>query len=363
MTHDGPIRVLVVDDSAVVRGAIGRILESVPDIKVVTTAPNGQLALDALKHCEVDVVLLDVEMPVMDGITTLPRILAAHPSVRVIMASSLTQQGAAITMQALSLGATDYISKPSARVGAAGLAGVADEIVTKVRAIGLARRARPAIPAKPVQRPPIGTSASILGMSPMGESAPRVLAIAASTGGPNALAEVLSGLPRDYRLPTFITQHMPPVFTALLAQRLQRDTGRECVEARNGDVVKAGVTYIAPGDFHLIVQTHEGHPILRLQQTPPENHCRPAADPMFRSIAAVYGASTLAVVLTGMGEDGRRGCEAVRERGGRIIAQDEATSVVWGMPGAVVQAGLARWILPLSEIASRISSLSLVGAA
>ncbi len=361
MTADAPIRVLVVDDSAVVRGALGKILEGA-GMKVVTTAPNGQLALDALRHVEVDVVLLDVEMPVMDGITTLPRILAEHPSVRVVMASSLTQQGAAITMQALSLGAADYISKPSARVGAAGLAGITDEIVAKVRAIGHARRTRPTIAAKPVA-PPLKGGASILVGAPAGESAPRVLAIASSTGGPNALAEVLSGLPKNYRLPTFITQHMPPVFTALLAQRLQRDTGRECVEAKDGESVRNGCTYIAPGDYHMIVHTHEGQPIIRLQQTPPENHCRPAADVMLRSIAAVYGAGTLAVVLTGMGEDGRRGCEAVRDRGGRIIAQDEATSVVWGMPGAVVNAGLARWILPLPEIASKISSMSLVVAA
>lgn len=363
MTNGEPIRVLVVDDSAVVRGALGRILESAGDIKVVTTAPNGQIALDALKHIEVDVVLLDVEMPVMDGITTLPRILAAHPSVRVIMASSLTQQGAAITLQALSLGAADYIAKPSSRVGAAGLSSVEGEIVAKVRAIGRARRARPNIPPQPVRPAPTTSAASILGTSHGHDAVPRVLAIASSTGGPNALAEVLSGLPKDYKLPTLITQHMPPVFTALLAQRLQRDTGRECVEARDGDRIRAGCTYIAPGDYHMIVHTLEAQPIIRLEQSPPENHCRPAADPMLRSIAAAYGASTIAVVLTGMGEDGRRGCEVVRDRGGRIIAQDEATSVVWGMPGAVVNAGLARWVLPLQDIAARIASLSLVGAA
>jgi two-component system, chemotaxis family, protein-glutamate methylesterase/glutaminase len=368
MTALPPIRVLIVDDSAVVRGALGRILENEKDITVVTTAPNGQLALDALRHCEVDVVLLDVEMPVMDGITTLPRILAAHPSVRVIMASSLTQQGAAITMQALALGATEYISKPSARVGGAGLATVAGEIVAKVRAVGRSRP--PSMAARPSAAPhapapakaPARAAASILGGSHAGDAPPRALAIAASTGGPNALAAVLSGLPADFPLPIFITQHMPPVFTALLAQRLQRDTGRACVEAKNGETVRGGHTYIAPGDFHMLVQTSEGVPILRLQQTPPENHCRPAADPMLRSIAAVYGASALAVVLTGMGEDGRRGCEVVRDRGGRVIAQDEASSVVWGMPGAVATAGLAHWILPLSEIAHKISSLSLVGA-
>lgn len=399
MSVTSQIRVMIVDDSAVVRGALGRILEGHPDIKVVTTAPNGQVALDALRHVEVDVVLLDVEMPVMDGITTLPRILSAHPGVRVIMASSLTQQGAAITMQALALGAIEYISKPSARVGAAGLASVSAEIVGKVRAVGrsrvqprgtapspAARRITPSAtrataptapsfsspsthPSAPGGAPPataptgaVPRVASILGGAHATDAAPRALAIAASTGGPNALAAMLSALPADYPLPIFITQHMPPVFTALLAQRLQRDTGRTCVEAKGGEVVRGGHTYIAPGDFHMLVQTSEGVPILRLTQTPPENHCRPAADPMLRSIAAVYGASALTVVLTGMGEDGRRGCEAMRERGGRVIVQDEATSVVWGMPGAVASAGLANFILPLDEIAAKVAALSLAGA-
>lgn len=358
-----PIRVLLVDDSAVVRGAIGKILEAEKDIKVVTTAPNGQMALDAMRHTEIDVVLLDVEMPVMDGITALPLMLSAHPRSRVIMTSSLTQQGAAITMQALALGATDYISKPSARAGGAALASVAHEIVSKVRAIGRARKVNIDPPAGLHRRPAPPTSASILVAGNTGDSTPRALAIAASTGGPNALADVLSRLPADYPLPTFITQHMPPVFTALLAQRLQRDTGRTCVEATNGMPVRPGHTYVAPGDWHMLVHTVEGHPVIRLEQSPPENHCRPAADPMLRSIAAVYGAATLAVVLTGMGEDGRRGCAAVRERGGRVIVQDEATSVVWGMPGAVASAGLAQWILPLPEIAGKISSISCVGAA
>ena len=364
MTPLAPIRVLLVDDSAVVRGAIGRILEDAGDIVVATTAPNGQLALDALKHVDVDVVLLDVEMPVMDGITALPLILNLHPKVRVIMTSSLTQQGASITMQALALGASDYISKPSARAGANALSSVADEIVAKVRAIGRARKLNidPHYPPAPRPAPP--AAASILSSAHAGhEVTPRVLAIASSTGGPNALAEMLGGLPADFPLPILLTQHMPPVFTALLAQRLQRDAGRSCVEAKDGMPVVAGCTYVAPGDWHMLVHTVEGQPVLRLEQTPPENHCRPAADPMFRSVAAVYGPASLAVVLTGMGEDGKRGCAAIRERGGRVIVQDEASSVVWGMPGAVAHAGLAQFILPLREIATKVNAISCVGAA
>lgn len=365
MANLPPIRVLLVDDSAVVRGAIGRILEEAGDITVVTTAPNGQMALDALRHLEVDVVLLDVEMPVMDGITALPLILNMYPKVRVIMASSLTQQGAAITMQALSLGAADYISKPSARAGGSALASVSHEIVTKVRAIGRARKTNLDAMLRPAPRPAPPAAASIIVAShgSASEATPKVLAIAASTGGPNALADVLGGLPADFPLPILVTQHMPPVFTALLAQRLQRDAGRPCVEATNGMPVKPGCTYVAPGDWHMLVHTIEGHPVIKLEQSPPENHCRPAADPMLRSIAAVYGPATLAVVLTGMGEDGRRGCASVRERGGRVVVQDEATSVVWGMPGAVVHAGLAQHVLPLKEIAGKITSISCVGAA
>jgi two-component system chemotaxis response regulator CheB len=200
---------------------------------------------------------------------------------------------------------------------------------------------------------------SILGAS--GHATPRILAIASSTGGPNALVEVLAHLP-DLGIPIVITQHMPPVFTGLLAQRLARDAQRECVEASNGVTLRPGVTYIAPGDHHLVIATHEAVPFARLTQTEPENHCRPAADVMFRSVAGVYGSSAVALVLTGMGEDGRRGCEVIRQHAGRVIAQDEATSVVWGMPGAVVQAGLADHVLPLSQIAGRIASLCGVAA-
>jgi two-component system chemotaxis response regulator CheB len=195
-----------------------------------------------------------------------------------------------------------------------------------------------------------------------GDSTPRVVAIASSTGGPNALVHVLKQLPRDFPLPIIITQHMPPLFTTLLAQRLQRESGRPCAEAVDGAPILDGHTYLAPGDKHLLIQTREGRPHAKLSDAPPENHCRPAADPMLRSIAAAYGASTLVVVLTGMGEDGRRGCETVRQHSGRIIAQDEATSVVWGMPGAVANAGLAEWVLPLGEIAHKLSSLCLVHA-
>jgi two-component system chemotaxis response regulator CheB len=358
------IRVLIVDDSAVIRGALGRIVDDQPDMTVVTTAPNGRVALDALSHMSVDVVLLDIEMPEMDGLSALPVILSRYPATRVIMASSLTQKGAEVTMQALALGAADYIAKPAAKNGSAALASLAVEIASKVRAIGRAARGNPTYRATrgQAQAPaPVPVRTALLA-STSGDPVPRVLAIASSTGGPNALAEVLAGLPNDYPLPILITQHMPPLFTTLLAQRLTRDANRECVEATNGEFIRPGCTYVARGDFHMTVQTLEGKPFLRLTQAPPEHFCRPAADPMLRSIASIYGASTLAVVLTGMGEDGQRGCDEVQRRGGRVIVQDEASSVVWGMPGAVANAGLANWILPLSDIAAKITHLCGVAA-
>lgn len=342
------IRVLIVDDSAVIRGALGRIVDAEVDMLVVTTAPNGRVALDALRHTAVDVVLLDIEMPEMDGLTALPMILSTYPSTRVIMASSLTQRGAEVTMQALSMGAADFIAKPAAKTGSATLAALSVEIASKVRAVGRAARGRIDAPATRA-RPPMPVRTELLASRSV-VAVPRIVAIASSTGGPNALSEVLRSLPSSFPLPILITQHMPATFTTLLAVRLERDTGRRCVEATDRMDIEAGVTYVAPGGFHMIVQTHEGVPHVRLTETEPENYCRPSADPMLRSIAAIYGASAIAVVLTGMGEDGMRGCHQIREHGGRVIAQDQATSVVWGMPGAVVHAGYANVVAPLSAV-------------
>lgn len=346
-----PIRVLIVDDSAVIRGALGRIVDAESDMTVVTTAPNGRVALDALRHTRIDVVLLDVEMPEMDGLTALPLILAQYPETRVIMASSLTQKGAEVTLTALAMGASDFIAKPAAKSGSATLASVSLEIASKVRAIGRAARGRRTVPS--VTRVQVPVHTELLAARTEG-AAPRILAIASSTGGPNALEAVLSALPKDFALPILITQHMPPVFTMLLAQRLERDSGRSCVEAKDGDLIKPNCTYIAPGDYHMIVQTNEGLPYVRLTKSDPENYCRPSADPMLRSIAAIYGASTLTIVLTGMGDDGMRGCREVKAHGGQILVQDEATSVVWGMPGAVANAGLAAAVLPLPQIGPAI---------
>ncbi|HEX7243458.1 MAG TPA: chemotaxis response regulator protein-glutamate methylesterase [Longimicrobiaceae bacterium] len=357
-----PIRVMVVDDSTVIRGLLGRIIDAQPDMRVACSAPNGRSALDLLRHREVDVVLLDVEMPEMDGLSALPRILELRPGVRVVMASSLTQRGAEVTMKALSLGAADYVPKPSAVHAVRGMEAISAELVEKVRALGRAARRSVALPAPaaPAPRAPAPAPPGGHVLAPAGEGGEpfRVLAVASSTGGPNALAAVLSGLPRDFPLPVLIVQHMPPIFTAALAERLQREAGRPCAEARHGERLLPGHTYVAPGDHHTTVMTAEREPVLRLDSGPPENYCRPSADPMLRSVASVFGPSALALVLTGMGEDGLRGCREVVARGGRVVVQDEATSVVWGMPGAVANAGLASAVLPLDRIAGHLHHLS-----
>ena len=356
-----PVRVMVVDDSVVVRGVFGRIIDAQPDMKVATTAANGRAALEALRQVEVDVVLLDVEMPEMDGLEALPKILAMRPNVRVIMASSLTMQGATVTMTALALGAADFVHKPVAKGGGgtSSMDTVAKDLVEKIRALG--RRAQSGRYAAVAQVDEPRLQAPVRIIATPNEITPRVLAIASSTGGPNALAELLAALPSDFPLPILITQHMPPLFTTLLAERLTRDSGRPCIEAKEGDAIVAGRAYVAPGDWHMTLRTMERKPIIRLVQSAHENHCRPAADPMFRSVASIFGASALGVVLTGMGEDGRRGCQVIVENGGKVVVQDEPSSVVWGMPGAVVEAGLASAILPLKEIAAHVCKLTLVG--
>lgn len=342
------IRVLLIDDSAVVRGVWRRILEPEPDIEVVASSGNGRLGVEALSASPADVAILDVEMPEMDGLTALPLLRAACPGLKIIMASTLTTRGAKVTLQALSLGAADYIAKPTSLTHSGALTSVAQELIAKVRALGRPVRPGPeALTPRATPRP-----STVM---------PRVLAIASSTGGPNALSSVLRGLPAGFMLPILIAQHMPPTFTAMLAEHLGKDSGRPSCQAESGTSVRAGEIYVAPGDYHMIVAATSQGPVIDLNQGPRENFCRPAADPLLRSVAVVYGPAALVTVLTGMGEDGRRGSEAVVRAGGTVIAQDQATSVVWGMPGAVAQAGLAAAILPLDEIPRHIARLAKVG--
>jgi two-component system, chemotaxis family, protein-glutamate methylesterase/glutaminase len=358
----GPIRVLVVDDSAVIRGLITRLLESDPELAVVGSVGNGQMAIGTCQRQgqSVDVVVLDIEMPVMDGLTALPQILAAAPGVKVIMASTLTQRNAQISIKALQAGAADYVAKPSSTTDIHAGPDFRRELVEKVKALGAAGRKRRAergetpkpsdLPFRPpahALKPPVKGDIKLRAAA---QRPPEVIAIGSSTGGPQALLAVLTKFPNSIRLPILITQHMPATFTSILAEHLGRASGWPCAEAADGEPVRANRIYVAPGDFHMKVAVENGARLIRLTKEPPENFCRPAVDPMFRSVAQVYGAGVLGVVLTGMGSDGVRGARSVVEAGGAVIAQDEATSVVWGMPGAAAAAGVCSAVLPLAEI-------------
>lgn len=340
------INVLVVDDSVVVRRLVTTSLESDADIGVCGTAANGSIALSKLLQVAPDLVTLDVEMPVMDGLQTLREIRRTHPRLPVIMFSTLTERGAAATLDALTAGASDYVCKP-ANVGSVpeAIAAVRLQLIPKIKALvpgGL--RTLPS--ARPPRHVPV---------RPAGGAAPthrvELLAIGSSTGGPDALASVLPLLPRDLAVPVVITQHMPPVFTRLFAQRLDAKCGLAVKEAEDGDRLEPGRVLVAPGDRHLVLERRGTAVVVRLSDAPAENFCRPAVDVMFRSAAAVYGERVLGVVLTGMGSDGARGSEVLRAAGGEVVVQDQASSVVWGMPGAVVAAGQESRVLPLSEVA------------
>lgn len=361
------IRILVVDDSAVVRGLISRHLSAENGLTVVATAANGELALNELARSEIDVVVLDIEMPVMDGLTALKRIVARYPRVRVIMASTLTRRNAEISLTALNLGAADYVAKPESGLGSA--AEFQRELASKVRA--LAPRRRPAVVAPAVAIPPAGhavpppAAPAVRPAAPVPphgarpiKHRPNIIVIGSSTGGPPALMQVFESLRGAVEQPILLTQHMPATFTALLAEQLSRIGGRPCAEAKDGERILPGHCYVAPGGWHMVVARDGAHPILRLNQEPPENFCRPAVDPMFRSVAKVYGSGVLGVILTGMGADGARGCESLVQAGGHFIVQDEASSVVWGMPGAAAATGLSDQILPLNQIGPWVRRIS-----
>jgi two-component system chemotaxis response regulator CheB len=353
-----PINVLVVDDAVVVRRIVTDILSGEPGIRVVGTAANGRIALQKLTQLQPDIVTLDIEMPELNGLDTLRELRKTHPKLPVIMFSTLTGRGTAETIEALSRGASDYVTKP-ANVGSVAIAQqrIREELVPKIKALcgrahpplpaAVPRRVVPAAPARPAVTPaarPAGRPAT----------GPQVVVIGVSTGGPNALAVVLPQLPKDFPLPIAIVQHMPPMFTTLLADRLNQQSAITVVEAKGGEVLTPGVAYLAPGDHHLVLQPRGTQVVTALQQGPPENSCRPAVDVLFRSAAQVYGGDVLGVVLTGMGQDGLRGSEVICGQGGRVVVQDEATSVVWGMPGFVAHAGLADRVLPLPDVALEV---------
>ncbi len=338
-----PIQILIVDDSVVVRKLLCDALALSPEVKVAGTASSGAIALAKIPQLNPDVITLDIEMPGMNGIETLIEIRKRYPKLPVIMFSTLTERGAAITLEALSLGASDYATKPSNSGSlASSMDKVRQELVSKITCLAVRHSptARATI-APPPQRRTLNERIDIL-------------AIGTSTGGPNALAEVIPRLPKDFPVPVVVVQHMPALFTRLLAERLDSLSSLPVKEGHTGKALEPGCVWIAPGDYHMTVVRLGTAVVLNLNQEPPENSCRPAVDVLFRSVAQTYGPNVLGVVMTGMGSDGARGAARIREAGGGVVVQDEATSVVWGMPGAVVGAGAADKICPLVEIGPEI---------
>ncbi len=385
--HSGaePFRVMVVDDSAVIRGLLTRALEGDPEIKVVASVANGQMAINTLQRQTMDVIVMDIEMPVLDGLSALPHLLQIDPTVKIVMASTLTARGADVSLRALKLGAADYIPKPTSTREITAADDFKRELVFKVKALGVAarkadpRKGEPPTRAPGIATPPIPTASAgaapgtvarpaqptsgytlptpvrvrpetpPIALRPAPEGRPDVIAIGSSTGGPQALFEVLSHL-KDLKQPILITQHMPATFTTILAEHITRQCGIPCAEAQDGETIVGGRAYVAPGDFHFLVVPKNGVPTVQLTKDPPENFCRPAVDPMLRSIVRPWGRRVLVAILTGMGSDGAKGGRVVVDAGGAVIGQDEATSVVWGMPGAVATQGLCSAVLPLKEI-------------
>ncbi len=347
------IRVLVVDDSTVIRRLLTDALSGDPQIEVAATAPNGRIALAKIPQINPDVVTLDIEMPEMDGIATLVELRKLYPKLPVIMFSTLTQRGAETTLDALSKGASDYVTKP-ANVGSvtAALQNVRNDLVPKIKAFcpWFNTKVASSAAATPIRRP----ASMLTSTGPARNNRVDIVAIGVSTGGPNALQSVLTKLPAVIPVPVVIVQHMPPIFTKHLADRLNQLSPLDVYEGMRGDAVTCGGVWLAPGDYHMTVRRDGTAVRIDTNQQTPENSCRPAVDVLFRSVAEVYGGNVLGVILTGMGQDGLRGAEVIRDAGGRIIAQDEASSVVWGMPGAVTQAGLADKVLPLDQIAGEI---------
>ena len=365
-----PIKVLVVDDSVVIRRLLTAVLDAEVDIEVVGYSTNGRLALSKIEQLDPDVISLDVMMPEMDGIECVREIRKRFGDLPVIMFSSLTEEGAAVTMEALDAGANDFVTKPWKTDGFAdSVSQVSDQLVSRIRALHSSRSggrpapgrrsAAPAPAAPPAPLPKAGAT-----RAPAASSAPRrqpagpieALVIGSSTGGPNALNDLFAALPGDLGVPILITQHMPPMFTKLLAERLEKRSSYRVAEATDGGLVQPNHVVVAPGDYHMRV-VRDGTSIrTTLDQEPPVHSCRPAVDPLFASACKVWGGNLLCLVLTGMGQDGAEGAAQIHAAGGQVLAQDEATSVVWGMPGAVAEAGVADAILPLDRIAAEVTT-------
>lgn len=342
------IKVLIVDDSAVVRRMLADILQSQPDLQVVGEAPDPFVARELIKKLNPDVITLDIEMPKMDGLTFLSNLMRLRP-MPVVMISSLTESGAAVTLEALTMGAVDFVSKPKMDL-VSGLDTAAEEIVSKVRMAAKARlRQTAAAGNSTVQRAPRMTTAEVRHF----RTTDQIIAVGASTGGTEAIRELLEGFPPDAP-GTVIVQHIPPAYSRALANRLDNVCAIRVLHAEDGQRIIPGHAYLAPGGMHLTVQSSGAHWVCRLAATQAVNRHRPSVDVLFHSVTESAGANALGVLLTGMGDDGARGLKALREAGAFTVAQDEASSVVWGMPGSAVKIDAAAAVLPLEQIARRI---------
>ncbi|MCG3110459.1 MAG: chemotaxis response regulator protein-glutamate methylesterase [Candidatus Manganitrophus sp. SB1] len=348
-----PIRVMIIDDSSVVRRAVTEALSHDPDISIVGTASNGKIALQRIAQWSPEVLILDLEMPEADGFELLRALRVDFPKIRTIMFSSATQRGAVQTIEALSLGASDYVAKPTTTHPGGyseAVRQVAAELIPKIKQF----RPHPAW-TKPLQKG--AKQVEELTVERVLRSTPQtvgIVAIGVSTGGPAALSKLIPELSKDFPVPIVIVQHMPPVFTRMLAERLQQGNGVKVVEGVDGMILEPGTAYIAPGNYHMAVRQKEGRVFLAMNQEPPVNYCRPSVDVLFRSVAEVYREETLGIIMTGMGQDGLNGIRAMKSKGAIIFAQDQASSVVWGMPSFVVREGLADCVLPLDEMRGAI---------
>jgi two-component system chemotaxis response regulator CheB len=348
------IRLLVVDDSLVIRRALREFFRGDPEIEVIGVAENGLKALEQIRNLNPDVITLDIEMPAMGGLDLLKNLRERGSDIPIIMFSKYTSHGATATMEALELGASDIVAKPQSQ----GAKGTSCEVVrrqlsTRIRALGRRARAPRAKERVHLLPPILATDTAFCPLLPI-----QAVGIATSTGGPSALIELVSSLSPSLEVPIFVTQHMPPMFTTLLAERLTARGALPAFEVTDGMVVRPGHIYIAPGDFHIEATRKSQDIVLSLSQAPPENSCRPSADVMLRSLASAYGAHLLSIVMTGMGQDGRRGCEVVKMVGGTVVAQDQESSLVWGMPRAVISASLHDAVMPLSALGQLINESS-----
>jgi len=354
---------MIVDDSAVVRGLLARWLDADGEIEVVRSVGDGAQAIANLAAAGAEVAILDINMPVLGGIDALPKLLAAQPHLKVLISSTLTRRNAIISLKALSLGAADYVPKPETVRGVTTSEDFKNELIAKIKTLGALARSemqagQPAESRTAEEGEALAPRHRAIRLRQAAQTQPQILAIGSSTGGPQALMKFFSEAGGRIDVPIVVTQHMPPTFTSILAEQIARAGNAPAREAENGDVLAPGTIYVAPGGYHLTVRrTGAGAASVVLDEGPAENFCKPAVDPMFRSLATAFGAGVLGIVLTGMGHDGRDGARQITTAGGTILVQDQATSVVWGMPGSVAEAGYASAVLPLTEMAPKVLGL------